>query len=289
MTATNILEKPATAAAMSGFRDLVVQAGETPAALARLSLAARLAQESGAHLAAVLAQNPPHVPGAVRAEIGDMFLQSWRLQARDAAARVAAAVAKAGKAAGIEIEFRTVEGRSEAALMLHARYADIAVIGQAAEGDDPEQARTIESLLFGAGRPVLIVPARGSYDTAGRHVMCAWNASREAARAIADAMPLLRAADRVTVLSVDPDGSATRIAGADIALHLARNGVDVTASVTYTGDLAVGDAILNRAADLGADLLVMGGYGHSRAREAIFGGATRHVLDHMTLPVLMSH
>jgi nucleotide-binding universal stress UspA family protein len=289
MSATTILEKPAAARIAPGYRDLVVQAGEAPAAQARLALAARLAQASGGHLTAVLAQHPPHVPGAVRAEIGDMFLQSWRLQARDTAARVAAEVAKAGRAAGVEIEFRTVEGPSDTSLMLHARHADVAVIGQAADGDDPDQTRMIESLLFGAGRPVLIVPARGRYETAGRHVMCAWNASRESARAIADAMPLLRAADKVTVLSVDPDGAARRIAGADIALHLARNGVEVTASVTYTGDLAVGDAILNRAADLGADLLVMGGYGHSRAREAIFGGATRHVLDHMTLPVLMSH
>ena len=156
--------------------------------------------------------------------------------------------------------------------MAHARHVDLTILGQASGDAAADQARTIEALLFGSGRPILLLPSVGTYKTELRHILCAWNGSREATRALADAMPLLRRAEHVTVLSADPPGAAHRDAGADIALHLARHGVNVRTSPTYSGDLTVGDALLNRAADLGADLLVMGGYGHSRTREAIFGG-----------------
>ncbi|MCM0021433.1 MAG: universal stress protein, partial [Tagaea sp.] len=96
-------------------------------------------------------------------------------------------------------------------------------------------------------------------------------------------------AEKVSILSVDPEGAERRVPGADIALHLARHGVTAEATTTHTDGMGVGDALLSRIADLGADLLVMGAYGHSRAREAVFGGATRDVLDRMTVPVLMSH
>jgi len=282
-------EKPTAAVSSGGLRDIVVQIDEGHAAPGLLAYAAGFARMTGARLAAVLTQTPPRLPGSVRIEIGDILLAAWRKHAAETAKAAVARIAVAGIAEGIEIECRVVEGYPEETLMTHARHADLTILGQAAGEGADARTRTIEALLFGSGRPILLVPAAGTYEAKLGHVLCAWNGSREAARAVADAMPLLRAAEHVTALSADPPGAATRLPGADIALHLARHGVKASSSATYAGDLTVGDAILNRAADLGADLLVMGGYGHSRTREAIFGGATRHVLDHMTLPVLMSH
>ena len=116
----------------------------------------------------------------------------------------------------------------------------------------------------------------------------AWNANREAARAVHDAMPLLTHAESVVVLSVDPQDER-HFAGADIATHLARHGVNVEARRSVAPNIPIGDELLNMASDLGSDLMVMGAYGHSRLREAVFGGVTRHLLRHMTIPVLMSH
>jgi hypothetical protein len=168
----------------------------------------------------------------VRAEIGDLLLDAWRKEAAGKAQAVAGRVAAAGRAEGIDIEFRVVEGYADMVLAEHARYVDLTVVGQAADDLAVDQTRTIEALLFGSGRPILLVPAVGTYKTDLRHVLCAWNGSREATRAIADALPLLRRADHVTILSADPAGAARREPGADIALHLARHGVKASTSPT---------------------------------------------------------
>jgi len=147
-----------------------------------------------------------------------------------------------------------------------------------------------EELALGVGRPVLVVPRYGTFETVGQRVLIAWNGSREATRAVNDAIPILKMATKVTVLSVDPEGEPDRrLPGADLALHLARHGIAAEAESTQALDIGVGDVLLSRAADLGADLIVMGAYGHSRLREMMLGGATRHLLQHMTVPVLMSH
>jgi len=121
-------------------------------------------------------------------------------------------------------------------------------------------------------------------------VLVAWNGSREATRAVHDALPLLRRAEKVTVLSIDPDEDAEpRLPGADVSLHLARHGVTAQAATIAGTDVAVGDLLLSYAADHDIDLIVMGAYGHTRLREVVLGGATRTLLRHMTVPVLMSH
>ena len=147
---------------------------------------------------------------------------------------------------------------------------------------------------MGAGRPVLAVPYAGKFDTIGKRIVIAWDARREAARAVADAVPLLEQAESVVTLSINPHGGAQagthgEIPGADIATHLARHGISVEAQQLVANDISVGDMLLSRLSDLTADLLVMGVYGHSRARELVLGGVTRHILNHMTVPVLLSH
>jgi len=173
-----------------------------------------------------------------------------------------------------------------------ARYADIAVLGQA----DPRHplydtlVDLPETVMLGSGRPVIIVPYAEQRDSFGKRILIAWNDTREAARAVADSMPLLERADAVTVLTIAPERDDRYHEPAQkMVQQLAQHGVHAEASEMAGGDGEAGDLILSRAADLGCDLLVMGGYGHSRTRELFLGGATRHILQTMTLPVLLAH
>jgi nucleotide-binding universal stress UspA family protein len=185
------------------------------------------------------------------------------------------------------------EGATAELVALHARHADLVVLGQADPEDGPPSAAgTVAAALFDSGRPVLVVPYAGTFVTAGRRVLVGWNASREAARAVNDALPLLVGAEVVTVSAVNPrrglDGHGDE-PGADIALHLARHGVKVDVEHSAAPEIEAADILLNRASELSADLLVVGAYGHSRLREMILGGVTRSLLRQMTVPVLMSH
>jgi nucleotide-binding universal stress UspA family protein len=142
------------------------------------------------------------------------------------------------------------------------------------------------------GRPALVIPYIGARAIPPKRAMVAWDGSREAARAVNDALPFLRLATSVTILVVDAERRPSQLGeqpGADIATHLARHSVKVEVRQVHGGGLATGDVILSQASDEGTDLVVMGGYGHSRFREMVLGGATRHLLDHMTCPVLLSH
>jgi nucleotide-binding universal stress UspA family protein len=148
----------------------------------------------------------------------------------------------------------------------------------------------IEATLFGSGRPILIVPyIQKAPLTLGR-VMACWDGSRSAARAIADALPLLARAKAVEIFTVTGEaGKSSEVEGADLAHHLARHGLKVEVERQVARDIDVASVILSHAADRSADLIVMGGYGHSRLREFVLGGATRGILASMTVPVLMSH
>lgn len=179
------------------------------------------------------------------------------------------------------------------AVALAALY-DLVVLGQA--NPDAESTGALglrpQEIVLGAGRPVLLVPYAGAFPEIGRRVLVAWNASREAARALHDAMFLFERADSVTVIEVGPPApaaGAVRLAAADIAALLTRRGIAATAHTEVAGDIGVEDLLLSRASDLAADLLVMGAYGHSRLREFVLGGVSRGIFQHMTVPVLMAH
>lgn len=175
-----------------------------------------------------------------------------------------------------------------------AHHADLVVIGQP-EPENPNFARIgdlIEHLLLQAGRPLLLVPYAGKFDRIGSRVLVGWTETREAARAVHDALPLLAGAEQVTALTI-LDGRHAPAQGeppaAELARHLQRHGITATAARTVTDGIANADALLSYACDIGVDLLVMGGYGHSPLRERMLGGVTRSLLQHMTVPVLMSH
>lgn len=261
---------------------------------ARIDVAGDIARRFDAHLVGVYSTEP--IPQAHALQ--DQWLAE-KLAARSSAASERVALvrelfdARAGEIDSARRELREVD--MSAVEAMKATYADLIVVGQT----DPYE-RTLnappsfpERIVLSVGRPVLFVPYfTNSYPTLGKKVLVAWNASREATRAVSDALPLLQRAERVTVIVVNAKrdrNDRVDIPAADISLFLARHGVKVEATQSYTDELSVGDELLVRVADGEFDLLVMGAYGHSRLREIVLGGVTQTLLQHMTVPVLMSH
>jgi nucleotide-binding universal stress UspA family protein len=275
------------------FKDLLVHVDNSKTCAARLDAAIRLAQSHDAHLAGLYAKADFSIPGFAESQIPAEVLAAGRQRIKDHAAAAETMFRQATEKAGVSAEWRCVSGDRVGVLALHGRYADLTIVGQT-DKDDPFSASMdlAGKLIFEVGGPVLVIPYIGTTDRFGERVMVAWNASREAVRAVHDALPVLERAKTVDVLFINPPGGAAgdgEIPSADICLHLARHGVSAEADHIEAHDIKVGDMLLSRAADKGVDLIVMGAYGHSRLRETVFGGATRHLLEHMTVPVLMSH
>ncbi len=281
------------------YKNLLVHVDSGRGCAPRVDVAVELAQAYEAHLAGLYVAASPYMPPYID-EAGGMpgVVREARTRAvhemRDKAKGIFAE--RTGRA-GFSAEWRTAETTSVEVpnvVALHARYADLAIVGQTdPEGNGWATPRDLpERLVMMAGRPMLVVPYVGKYSQVGKRVLVAWNATREATRAVNDALPILERAEAVTVLAVDPESGISghgEVPGADIALHLARHGVKAEASHIQATDVDVGDMLLSRAADFSADLIVMGAYGHSRLRELVLGGATEHILHHMTMPVLMAH
>lgn len=277
-----------------GYKTILVHCDASRSVDGRLAVAAEVAQKFEARLVGLHAREPFEAVSYVDGGMAFAPLMEAYEAGRDAAEQTArAAYDKAIKGRTVASEWRVTEAFSDDALAVNARYADLLVVGQA----DPEDATSSrndlpEAMAFATGRPILVVPRIGALSPVGKTAMICWNASRESARAAADALPFLRAAEKAIVLAVDPEVSADghgQEPGADVALWLARHGVNVTVQRDVAADGKVGEIILSRAADCGADLIVMGIYGHSRLREFILGGASRTLLESMTVPVLMSH
>jgi len=248
-----------------------------------------LARQFGAHLVGLHVTETNMVPGYTSIEMRETLikLSEQRVEEQVAAAKDKFERAVAG--ASLSTEWRAVRGPAAGHLTLQARYADLVVVSQ------PEgmQRDTVDHLLLAVGRPVLLVPRFGKFPEIGKRVLVAWDESRESARAINDAMPFLQTAASVTVIAVasqqDANAGGGSAASRDLSHHLARHGIKVESSYDISGELAVADILLSRASDLGSDLIVMGAYGHARIREIIMGGVTRSILQHMTVPILMSH
>lgn len=275
-----------------GYKTILVHIDAGKRCAVRVDTAIRLAREHDAHLVALYADAPFDPPGYVLAEMGAAIIDVQKRAAANAAASAEGEFTRQTSAAGLtKFEWRIAAADPVDAMTVHARYADLAVIGQADISDGSNAAADFpERLVLAAGRPVLIVPSGGSFPTIGKRILIAWSPSREATRAVTDAIPLLRLADRVHVMAVNPRRDEHgEVPGADIGLYLARHGVRVQVKTDQGAEIDVGNELLSRAADLDADLIVMGGYGHSRLKEWVLGGATRTILASMTVPVLMSH
>ncbi len=261
-----------------------------------LAVAGRIAERFDAHLIGLnVAHALAHMP-ATPMLLGPEDFAAFRSIDAEEAVRLKKEFEAATHGRPFVAEWRSVESAAfdtATTVLEHARAADLIVASQA----DPEWEMsglfdTPERLALESGRPVLVVPYAGTFTHIGKRVLIAWSGKREGARAVFDALPLLKGAEAVTLLCVvgkGVDGEAGELPGTEIAATLARHGVKVMIQKSVAEDIAVADDILSRAADSSADLLVMGAYGHSRLREMVFGGVTRHIIRHMTVPTLMSH
>lgn len=277
------------------YQSILVHVDHARHAGLRMKIAAQLAREFNAHLAGVAMNGVArYIYQDVAMDPTGMILSNL-MDAADEAAKGALAQFRATvQKIGVNgVEERLVNEDAAGGLALQARYADLVVISQT-DRDDPVAAAVSdlpEYVMLNSARPVLILPYAGELAAVPKHVLVAWDGSVEATHALTGALPLLRKAANVTVTVINPEKQSFEHGeqpGADIGLWLARHGVKIDVRVENTA-MDIGNALLSMVADLGADLLVMGGYGHARFRELLVGGATRTVLDAMTVPVLMAH
>ena len=279
-----------------GIKDILVQVDHTERAMVRIDLATALAREHESHLTGLAINRVPYVPGYIEGSTPASVLTTLAERTREANETAEKNFRDRCDRAGISAEWREIEPYGDAARLVgqHARYVDLVIVGQGdPDADNPlHSVDFVDKLVLNTGVPVVVVPRFGTFKKLGERILLAWNGSREGARALKDALPLMNGQTNVTVMQVNPPGNthAERdMESVDIAAHLARHGIKVEAAQIVAEDMKVGDMLLSRAADYGADLIVMGAYGHSRLSELVLGGVTRYILRHMTMPVLMSH
>jgi nucleotide-binding universal stress UspA family protein len=252
-----------------------------------------LAEAFEAHVAAVAYSYEAVIPPTIMGGVPTTFIEQQREENDKAANDAIARFDQAAKRAGVSFETRVLTASLAGAADQFgaiARRFDLSVIAQAEPEKVQPEELIVEGALFGSGRPVVVVPYIQKAPLKLDRVMVCWDASRNAARAVADAMPFLhkaKAVDIVIVASERP--KSDEIPGANIAQHLARHGLKVEVKRIVATETDVASTILSHVADSAADFIVMGGYGHSRLRQFIWGGATRGILGAMTVPVLMSH
>jgi nucleotide-binding universal stress UspA family protein len=282
---------------MMSYQTVLVVIDAATDSRSRVRIATDLARSFAARLVGIYLANAPEITPSVAALLPDEVVAKYLHGTGDAQYAAEQAFRETVASSGWEdVEWRAPSGPPVDAAVAHGRCADLIVLGQPQFGETGSffAEQLVAAMLMETGRPLLLVPYVGAPATVGRNVLVAWDGGREASRALADAMPFLRGAGRVTVGCLDPGASAR---GADaigrerLIAYLRHHGI--AAEVDYAnleaGDIPVGDWLLSRVADLGGDLIVMGGYGHSRWREQVLGGATQTLLSTMTVPVLMSH
>ncbi|EME68961.1 universal stress protein UspA-like nucleotide-binding protein [Paramagnetospirillum caucaseum] len=271
------------------MKDILVHIDDSERCAARLDIAIGLAKSFGARLTGLFARTESHRPSAVAHKASDQLTQ-----ARDAAkGKFTAACAAAGITSRWWQLAHGEPGHVVSETMFCARYADLVVMGQSEPKSKLVPEEMVEHVILHCGRPVLVVPHTGSFPSVGERIALAWNAGKEAVRALNDAKPLMAAAKSVTVLSLrGPSDEASSGMGevpqVDIIDHLAACGITANAERLAGEHIGKMDMLLSRLCDLGADLVVMGAHGHyglSLKR----GTGTRYVLAHMTVPVLMSN
>ena len=250
-----------------------------------------VAETFGAHIVGTAFAYPVMASGV---RLPANFIRAQQAETQEHTESVPAAFGEATRRAGVSAETRRIEagiGDVPTHFAHIARRFDLSVLGQfEGDRDHPTTNSVIEAALFESGRPVLIVPFIQKDRLKLDHVMVCWDGSRAAARAVADAMPFLTRSGKASIVIADIQSTKSAdLPGADIATHLTRHGVNVTIERIPVGKIDVSNAILSYAADTYPDLIVMGGYGHSRLREFILGGTTRGMLASMTKPTLMSH
>jgi nucleotide-binding universal stress UspA family protein len=298
------------------LRDVLVCIDATAAGDGRLELALNLAQAHQAHLTAVYFLPEPSgwaaplagmgLPPTVLSPVSPEGARAIGGQPISATAPAERVLIEAERVDIVEAHFREERARrsldGEWHMLDHTALADLVGLAQAADlailgqysGNEEHGASALrpDDLMIDTGRPVLVIPYAGIFECVGRRVLVAWDGTREANRALHDALSLILGAEAVTVMHVgaqQADLDRDRPQLERIVNHLQRHGIPAQAQESPQGGIAICDVLLSRAADLGADMIVAGAYHHSHMRESLFGGVSRDLLNHMTVPVLMSH
>jgi nucleotide-binding universal stress UspA family protein len=256
-------------------------------------VAVSLGEMFDAHVLGLAFAYEPAIPGAMMGSVPAEFIESQRAEAAGKANAAIARFDELARRAFISRDHRmltaTLSGASDQ-LGRIARSFDIVVVGQPERENTAADEIIDEGALFESARPVIVVPFIHKGGLKLERVMVGWDGSRAATRAIADAMPLMKKAKQIDIVMVaNGRPKSDELPGADLGEHLARHGLKVDVKRIASPDIDVASTILSYVADASTDLIVMGGYGHSRLREFILGGVTRGILESMTVPVLMSH
>lgn len=272
------------------YKDLLVLIDPANPGNNAVECAANLALQHDAHLTGLYVGHDPLI-GFAETQIPAELLQMHQDSLARAEGEAREGFEETCRRTGISNEWRTASEAKMTKLMLNARYSDLVVMGGgAANTSDLVVHRYADNVVMSAGRPVLLIPENYQWGESFRQPMVAWDASREASRAVHDALPLLMPARKVIIMEVtDKDDAMVRDPGSDIAKHLSRHGLTTESAHAVKTELSVGDQLLSACVDYGADLLVAGAYGHSRLRELALGGVTRHLMTHLTIPMLFSH
>jgi nucleotide-binding universal stress UspA family protein len=284
------------------LKELIVYVDQTEGAVSRSRLAADLARRHGSRLVALFIREFSQAQldllndaelGLVSGEDLDKVKRRIGSSIDEAADRVRSLLEALGREYGLEIEWRSVEGRASAIVPEHARYADLCILGPNEPNDAASTAYALsEKLLFVTGHPLLFIPSLGSFKTLGRHIIVGWNASRPATRAVSDALPLIERAERTTVITIDSvlvDRGGTPAADR-LVQYLRRHSPSVDAvKLEDVPEGSIADALQAEARTLGGDLIVAGAYSHPKLWEDLFGGVTRDLLHRMNFPIFMSH
>ncbi len=275
------------------FRDILAVVASEAASEHVIAFASQLASQSNGRItAAAVGWEPNYAPVeglALDPLLGQLMLEA-RKQLDTKAEKLTARLAREDIPSAVE-PYLLEGGAAGPALGLRARHADVTVVSRPSKADPDAAQAIVDAALFDAGRPVIVVPPDWKGGPIGRRILVAWKPTREAARALGDADELLCHAEAVGIVTVDgkPSRGYSEQPGADIAAHLAFRGANAEVFNLASAGLSESEAVLAHAMVMGADLIVMGGYGRSRMSELVFGGVTRGMLRHANLPVLMSH
>jgi nucleotide-binding universal stress UspA family protein len=277
------------------YKNILLHLDHSSGCRNRLETAFELARRYGATITGLFVVPNYVVPSYVEAQISVDLITDVTEKALARATQTLADYQRLADEANANMEAHVVEGQVIPILREHSKYADLLLLGQD-QPDDPDNTSygLADALLFEGACACMVVPHSGKVEAPGKRVLVTWNASRESARALREAMPFLSGAESVVVLSTEPDGIDTDIArghphAQELARFLESHGIDSVSSGISDTDMSPSEAITGQAADMNADLIVMGAYGHARLREIILGGVTRDLLKQAPVTLLLAH
>ncbi len=277
------------------FKNILLHLDHSSGCENRLQVAFALAKNYDAVITGLFVVPDYVVPSYVEAQISVDLITDVTEKALARAREKLSSYQQMADEAGVKLEAHVLEGQVIPILREHSKYSDLLLLGQD-QPDDPDNASygLADALLFEGACACVMVPHSGKLAAPGRRVLLTWNASRESARALREAMPILVRAEEVVVLSSEPDDADAEIARGhphadELARFLESHGIQSISSGIADMDVSTSDAILGQAAEMNADLIIMGAYGHARLREIILGGVTRDLLKQSTVPLFLAH